>query len=162
MSHEGIRIAPKEEQTQEEARNQPLPKIAVTPEKVRVLMTEGKGLEIDWVDGHRSAWGFAWLRDACPCATCVDERAKEDRKPGQPKPKPAALLPITRRRRSRRARIRLADTPSNSTGLTATPAGSIRGSICAAFASAKSACLERKQSRFSLLGFVRGRRSCGR
>jgi DUF971 family protein len=61
---------------------------------VRVLLTEGKGLEIDWADGHRSAWGFAWLREACPCATCVDERAQEGRKAGQPKPKPAALLPM--------------------------------------------------------------------
>ncbi|MFL5340709.1 MAG: DUF971 domain-containing protein, partial [Gemmataceae bacterium] len=46
----------------------------VTPEKVHVLLTEGKGLEIDWADGHRSAWNFKWLRDACPCATCNDKR----------------------------------------------------------------------------------------
>jgi DUF971 family protein len=64
----------------------------VTPEKVRVLLTEGKGLEIDWADGHHSAWSFAWLREACPCATCIDEREKEGRKAGQPKPKPANPL----------------------------------------------------------------------
>ena len=57
---------------------------------MRVLLTEGKGLEIDWVDGHRSAWSFAWLREACPCATCNEERKAEGRKPGEPKPKPAA------------------------------------------------------------------------
>lgn len=90
MSHEGIRIGTKESEEVE----QPLPRIAVTPEKVRVLLTEGKGLEIDWADGHRSAWSFAWLREACPCATCIDERTKEGRKPGQPKPRPAALLPM--------------------------------------------------------------------
>lgn len=94
MSHEGIRIAPKEQQERDAATNRPLPRIAVTPEKVRVLLTEGKGLEIDWMDGHKSAWSFAWLREACPCATCVDQRAAETRKPGQPKPKPAALLPM--------------------------------------------------------------------
>ncbi|HUH62443.1 MAG TPA: DUF971 domain-containing protein [Terracidiphilus sp.] len=94
MSHEGIRIMSKEEETREAAANRPLPKIAVTPEKVRVLLTEGKGLEIDWADGHRSAWSFAWLRDACPCATCNEERNQEGRKPGQPKPKSAALLPM--------------------------------------------------------------------
>ncbi len=94
MSHEGIRIASKDEQAQQEAQSHPLPKIAVTPEKVRVLMTEGKGLEIDWADGHKSVWGFTWLRDACPCATCVDERTQQGRKPGQPRPKPAALLPM--------------------------------------------------------------------
>src|SRR5580698_4631132 len=94
MSHEGIRFASKEETERQGDQAQRLPRAAVTPQKVRVLMTEGKGLEIDWADGHKSAWGFAWLRDACPCATCVDERNAEGRKPGQPKPKPAALLPM--------------------------------------------------------------------
>ncbi len=94
MSHEGIRFSTKEDQARQEEENRPLPKIAITPEKVRVLMTEGKGLEIDWVDGHRSAWGFAWLREACPCATCLEERKQEGRKPGQAKAKPAALLPM--------------------------------------------------------------------
>ena len=74
--------------------NQPLPRIAMTPEKVRVLLTEGKGLEIDWQDGHRSAWGFAWLREACPCATCLEERKAQGRKAGEPKKKPADLLPM--------------------------------------------------------------------
>ena len=94
MSHEGIRFASKEDKERESQANRPLPRIAITPEKVRVLLTEGKGLEIDWQDGHRSKWGFAWLREACPCATCVDERNQEGRKPGQPKPKPAVLLPM--------------------------------------------------------------------
>ena len=94
MSHEGIRISSREEQRREAEDNRPLPRIAVTPEKVRVLLTEGKGLEIDWQDGHRSAWDFKWLREACPCATCVEERTLEGRKPGEGKAKPAALLPL--------------------------------------------------------------------
>lgn len=94
MSHEGIRFVSKEEQSREGLADRPLPKIAVTPEKVRVKITEGTGLEIDWQDGHRSAWSFAWLREACPCATCVDERKAQGRKAGQPKPKPAAVLPM--------------------------------------------------------------------
>jgi DUF971 family protein len=94
MSHEGIRFMTKEQEAHEAAVNRPLPKIAVTPAKVRVLMTEGKGLEIDWADGHKSAWSFAWLRDACPCATCNEERNQQGRKPGQPKAKAAALLPM--------------------------------------------------------------------
>jgi DUF971 family protein len=94
MSHEGIRFASKEEQAEQEAQSQPLPRIAVTPDKVRVLLTEGKGLEIDWQDGHRSAWSFAWLREACPCATCVEQRNNEGRKPGEAKPSNTALLPM--------------------------------------------------------------------
>jgi DUF971 family protein len=94
MSHEGIRITAKDQQEREEEENRPLPRIAITPEKVRVLLSEGKGLEIDWVDGHRSAWSFAWLREACPCATCVEERKNEGRKAGEPKAKPAAVLPM--------------------------------------------------------------------
>ncbi len=94
MSHEGIRIVSPEEAARENEGPQPLPRIAMTPEKVRVLLTEGRGLEIDWQDGHRSAWGFAWLRDACPCATCVDERKNEGRKIGQSKNKPSELLPM--------------------------------------------------------------------
>ena len=92
MSHEGIRITPKDQQERENEENRPLPRIAITPEKVRVLLSEGKGLEIDWTDGHRSAWSFTWLREACPCATCIEERKNEGRKAGQPKPKPAAVL----------------------------------------------------------------------
>jgi DUF971 family protein len=90
MSHEGIRFAEKGKGEPEE--KLPLTRTMVTPEKVRVLLTEGKGLEIDWADGHRSAWSFAWLREACPCATCIDEREKEGRKAGQPKPKAANPL----------------------------------------------------------------------
>jgi DUF971 family protein len=94
MSHEGIRISNPEESARQEEAERPLARIAVTPEKVRVLLTEGKGLEIDWADGHRSAWAFKWLRDACPCATCKEERNQEGRKPGQPKKKAADLLPM--------------------------------------------------------------------
>ena len=94
MSHEGIRFVSKEEQAQHSEAERPLPRIAITPAKVRVKITEGTGLEIDWQDGHKSAWSFAWLRDACPCATCIDERKAQGRKVGQPKPKSATLLPM--------------------------------------------------------------------
>jgi DUF971 family protein len=94
MSHEGIRISSREEQEREARANRPLARSAVTPEKVRVLLTEGKGLEIDWQDGHKSAWDFKFLRDACPCATCVEERTLEGRTPGEAKAKAAAVLPL--------------------------------------------------------------------
>jgi DUF971 family protein len=93
MSHEGIRIVSAEEAAREPALDQEkLAADAVTPLKVRVKKTEGTGVEIDWRDGHASSWNFAWLRNACPCATCHEEREKSGRQPGEAKPKPKILL----------------------------------------------------------------------
>lgn len=92
MSHEGIRFVRAEQAAQ--ATEQRLPTEAVTPAKVRVYKTEGTGVEIDWKDGHKSQWSFHWLRNACPCATCHEEREHSGRKPGEAKPKPQTLLPM--------------------------------------------------------------------
>src|ERR1700723_1626332 len=94
MSHEGIRIVSAEEAQREDGgvENRRLPDDVVTPLKVRVKKSEGTGVEIDWRDGHKSSWNFRWLRDACPCATCHDERDQAGRAPGEPKPKAQALL----------------------------------------------------------------------
>jgi DUF971 family protein len=92
MSHEGIRFVPKDQPVQEGESDRPLPRVAVTPQKVRVLITENKGLEIDWADGHKSAWSFAWLREACPCAICNEQRRKDGRQIGQPKAKAALQM----------------------------------------------------------------------
>lgn len=92
MSHEGIRLVSTAEA--QRAPEEELPREAVTPTKVRVRQTSGEGLEIDWKDGHRSQWSFAWLRHACPCATCHEEREAQGREPGEAKPKPATLLPM--------------------------------------------------------------------
>jgi DUF971 family protein len=92
MSHEGIRFVSPEEAHAASSDEQRLHTDAVTPQKVRVKKTEGTGVEIDWRDGHRSSWTFRWLRDACPCATCHEERDKAGRAPGIPKPKAQGLL----------------------------------------------------------------------
>jgi DUF971 family protein len=92
MSHEGIRIVNSERARREDEEQKELPADAVTPKKVRVKQTEGTGVEIDWKDGHQSAWGFAWLRNACPCATCHEEREKTGRAVGVAKPKEQKLL----------------------------------------------------------------------
>jgi DUF971 family protein len=92
MSHEGIRIV-----HQHEAAAAETPKLAgdaIRPAKVKVDKTGGTGVVIEWKDGHRSSWNFAWLRAACPCATCYEEREKDGRAPGVAKPKAALLLPM--------------------------------------------------------------------
>lgn len=68
---------------------------ATEPRAVRVDKTGGTGMEIDWKDGHKSHYRFQYLRDACPCATCDDEREKTAVEPGQP-PKPKNALPMFR------------------------------------------------------------------
>jgi DUF971 family protein len=92
MSHEGIRIVRGDEARREDPLDKKLPTDAVTPKKVRVMKTEGTGVEIDWKDGHHSKWNFAWLRNACPCATCHEDREHTGRKPGEAKPKEQKLL----------------------------------------------------------------------
>jgi DUF971 family protein len=100
MSHEGIRFVREDEARKiaEETAymHRELPREATEPQRVRVNKTEGTGMEIEWKDGHTSRWTFPWLRDACPCATCHEERGAAGRRPGQPKPKPATLLPMYR------------------------------------------------------------------
>ncbi len=66
------------------------------PKSVVVNLTTGTGMEIEWKDGHRSLYSFQYLRDACPCALCDDERVKAGREPGErPKPAPGALPMFT-------------------------------------------------------------------
>jgi DUF971 family protein len=62
------------------------------PKSVQVNLTTGTGVDIEWKDGHGSHYSFQWLRDACPCALCNEEREKSGRALGTaPKPKPGAL-----------------------------------------------------------------------
>jgi DUF971 family protein len=68
------------------------PTAATDPKSVKVNLTTGTGVDIEWKDGHRSHYHFAYLRDACPCAMCNEERDKTGRQPGEPaKPVPGAL-----------------------------------------------------------------------
>ena len=92
MSHEGIRFVSAEEAQRGAEEGKKLSADAVTPAKVRVKKSEGTGIEIEWRDGHASSWSFRWLRDACPCATCHEEREQVGRAPGVAKPKPQGLL----------------------------------------------------------------------
>jgi DUF971 family protein len=70
----------------------PSPRLANDPHSVKINLSTGTGVEIAWKDGHKSSYTFPFLRDACPCALCDDERSKSDRKPGEgPKTAPGAL-----------------------------------------------------------------------
>ena len=94
MSHEGIRIVPEDVARKAAGPLQEFQRDAIDPRHVRVNRTEGTGVEIAWKDGHISQWTFPWLRAACPCATCVEEREAAGREPGQPKPEPKTALPM--------------------------------------------------------------------
>jgi DUF971 family protein len=65
---------------------------AADPKAVNVHLSTGQGMDITWKDGHQSHYTFQYLRDACPCAMCDQERVKSDREPGEgAKPQPGAL-----------------------------------------------------------------------
>jgi DUF971 family protein len=68
------------------------------PTSIKVHKSSGTTMEILWNDGHRSTYPFSYLRDACPCALCNEEREKSNRRPDQPAPSaaPAAtgMLPM--------------------------------------------------------------------
>ena len=66
----------------------------INPKSVKVNVTTGTGMDIEWDDGHRTHFGFQWLRDACPCATCTEERNNHHRSPGEPAKQAASLLPM--------------------------------------------------------------------
>ena len=95
MSHDGVRFVSADQAAADRARGQErLSGEAVRPAKVRVDQTGGTGVTVDWRDGHRSHWPFRWLRDACPCATCIEAREAEGRAPGVGRPQPTTLLPM--------------------------------------------------------------------
>src|ERR1700761_2115932 len=66
----------------------------INPKSVKVNVTTGTGMDIEWDDGHHTHYNFQWLRDACPCATCVEERNQDHRKAGEPAKRPASVLPM--------------------------------------------------------------------
>jgi DUF971 family protein len=47
------------------------------PTDVRVHVSTGAGVDIIWADGHTSHYAFDYLREACPCATCNEERRRK-------------------------------------------------------------------------------------
>ncbi len=64
------------------------------PKTVKVHLSTGKGVDIEWKDGHLSSYTFPYLRDACPCALCQEEREQTGRKPGEPPEAKPGELPM--------------------------------------------------------------------
>ena len=64
------------------------------PKSIKVHQTAGTGMDIEWKDGHASSYSFVFLRDACPCALCNEEREKDGRQPGDPLKPIGAALPM--------------------------------------------------------------------
>jgi len=60
------------------------------PASIKVPKTSGSTMDIVWKDGHQATYTFIYLRDACPCALCNEEREKQRRQPDQPSVKPDA------------------------------------------------------------------------
>jgi len=67
---------------------------AADPKSVKVNVSTGTGVDIVWKDGHHSHYSFPFLRDACPCALCNEERGQDGRQPGDPIKPIAGTLPI--------------------------------------------------------------------
>src|SRR5450759_2763903 len=70
------------------------PRVGNDPKSVLIHLTTGSGMEIEWKDGHRSVYTFAFLREACPCALCEDERGKSGRKAGEATKLAPGALPM--------------------------------------------------------------------
>jgi DUF971 family protein len=64
------------------------------PKSVKVNITAGTGVVIEWKDAHVSSYTFPFLRDACPCALCDEERSNSGRKPGDPPKLAPGALPM--------------------------------------------------------------------
>jgi DUF971 family protein len=67
---------------------------ATDPKSVKVNLSTGTGVDIDWNDGHVSHYNFVYLRDACPCAMCNEERDKAGRRAGDPVAALPGALPM--------------------------------------------------------------------
>jgi DUF971 family protein len=74
--------------------NDPTSRSANDPKSVQIHLTTGTGMDIEWKDGHHSSYTFAFLRNACPCALCEDERGKSGCNPGEAPKLDPGVLPL--------------------------------------------------------------------
>jgi len=67
---------------------------ASQPASIKVHKSTGTTMDIVWKDGHQATYTFTYLRDACPCSLCNEEREKHHRKPDEPSSPAATPLPM--------------------------------------------------------------------
>jgi DUF971 family protein len=41
------------------------------PDPAHIAISKSRGIKVDWMDGHKSEYTVAFLRDNCPCASCT-------------------------------------------------------------------------------------------
>jgi DUF971 family protein len=51
------------------------------PYPTSLQIIEPDGLLVEWSDGQQRQYGFAELREACPCATCREKNTKQAAQP---------------------------------------------------------------------------------
>jgi len=49
-------------------------------EPEHIAISKSTGIKIDWQGGHSSDYSLAYLRDACPCATCTGAHGTQPQK----------------------------------------------------------------------------------
>ena len=107
------------------------PTAATDPKSVKVHLTSGAGMDIEWVDGHNSHYNFVFLRDACPCAMCEEERGKAGRRPGDPAIAAQGTLLIFKPTAKPVSAEGVGNMPSSSRGMITMIWAFTRGSSCA-------------------------------
>ena len=96
MSHEGIRFVDKEHAAREtEAAARPLPRASPSRRKrCACCSRKAKVSKSTGSTGTRAPGVLPGCAKPAPAPPAWSEREQEGRKPGQPKPKPAAVLPM--------------------------------------------------------------------
>ena len=115
------------------------PSASTDPKSVKVNLTSGTGMEIEWRDGHRSSYSFPFLRDACPCALCEEERGKAGRAPGDPPKLAPGALPMFKAAAKPLSAGGVGKYAISLAGMTGTNWASTRGRFCGRYARARSA-----------------------
>lgn len=65
---------------------------ATDPEHIAI--SKSKGIQVDWKDGHHSAYELRYLRHHCPCALCTGSHGTPPQAPPLVDPFPMFQAPL--------------------------------------------------------------------